>query len=489
MVDVTRSNNLIYKVFKFSDLLAFIVSLFILVGFNSTLIESNNIYDFLTMRVSMVNFIIVSILFGLYSFFFEQLSLYQPKYLPHTLITDAFSIIKAQLIINILVLATGNLLNISIFTGWLVILVLFPATVVLTLLFRHIVWFSIKRFHLGDSNRRHILFLGDCEYAFAYANKLKNQESHIIGHLSADALGSNHNDKVIGTFKDFDEILKYNIIDDLVIFTDTSARNPDLDSVIYRAHSQGIMLRFPMASVVSTLFKNTEMTKINLDNISFSSTDKAAPELTVQSGYHIGGAFIFKRIIDLTAAVLGLIVLSPLFLVCIILINLQSRGGAFFVQERYGYNGRIFKLIKFRTMIAGADAMQDKLRETSNELDGAAFKMKNDPRITALGRFLRKSSIDELPQLINVLKGDMSLVGPRPLPKADYDRFTDFRHLRRLSVLPGITGSWQVDGRNNLSFNEWMKLDCDYIDNWDHWLDIKILLKTIPAVLKGKGAS
>jgi lipopolysaccharide/colanic/teichoic acid biosynthesis glycosyltransferase len=158
-----------------------------------------------------------------------------------------------------------------------------------------------------------------------------------------------------------------------------------------------------------------------------------------------------------------------------------------FTQHRYGYNGRVFKLYKFRTMIRNADSMQAQLR-TMNERDGAAFKMKDDPRVTPLGRALRKTSIDELPQLINVIKGDMSIVGPRPLPLADYERMDNISHRRRLSVLPGITGTWQISGRDNISFDEWMKMDLDYIDNWRLATDLKIILLTVPIVLFGHGS-
>ena len=485
---MTCSNRFIYQNFKFFDVLAFITSLFLLTSINSHFNGQFSLIEFMSIRLSLTNFVIIVALVGFYIFLFEQFSLYEAKFLKNDFVSDTFTILKVQGVITVALLAVGNLFDISIFSGWYLLLIFWPSSTLVTILFRYIVWSVLKRLHLGDSNIRNVLFLGNCDYAKAYAEQLKNEECKIVGHLSADPHDVYDDPQTLGCFADFEKLLKNEVIDELVVFTDTSVKNEALHNVIVRAHAQGIMLRFPVASVVHSLFKNTEMTQISLQNIGVSSDDMS-PELIVRSGYQLGSAFLFKRIIDLTVAVLGLLFLTPLFAVCILLINLESRGGAFFVQERYGYNGRTFRLIKFRTMVQNADALQDALRETSNELDGAAFKMKNDPRITALGRFLRKSSIDELPQLINVLKGDMSLVGPRPLPHADYKRFTNVEHLRRLSVLPGITGSWQVDGRNDLSFDEWMKLDSDYIDHWSHWLDLKILLKTVPAVLKGKGAS
>jgi lipopolysaccharide/colanic/teichoic acid biosynthesis glycosyltransferase len=170
-----------------------------------------------------------------------------------------------------------------------------------------------------------------------------------------------------------------------------------------------------------------------------------------------------------------------------LLIKLESPGRIFFAQERVGLNKRRFQLLKFRTMIHGAD-QQQQIFEPLNEADGPVFKIKNDPRITRLGRFLRRYSIDELPQLFQVLKGDMSLVGPRPLPIRDVDRINVRWHKRRFSVKPGITCLWQVNGRSDVSFDRWVQMDLEYIDNWCLGLDFKILLKTIAVVLRGSGA-
>jgi lipopolysaccharide/colanic/teichoic acid biosynthesis glycosyltransferase len=158
-----------------------------------------------------------------------------------------------------------------------------------------------------------------------------------------------------------------------------------------------------------------------------------------------------------------------------------------FVQERVGLNKRKFRMYKFRTMVANAEKQQLDL-EKLNESDGPVFKIKQDPRITRLGKYLRKASIDELPQLLNVLKGDMSLVGPRPLPLRDYQGFDQAWLHRRFSVRPGITCLWQVHGRSTTTFGRWMELDMQYIDSWSLWLDLKILAKTLPAVFAGRGA-
>jgi exopolysaccharide biosynthesis polyprenyl glycosylphosphotransferase len=197
---------------------------------------------------------------------------------------------------------------------------------------------------------------------------------------------------------------------------------------------------------------------------------------------------MFKRFLDIVISLGALILLAPLLLIAAALIRLTSRGPALFVQKRLGLNKRIIGVYKFRTMVRDAEKKQAEL-EHLNEVSGPVFKIKNDPRITPIGRFLRKTSIDELPQLFNVLKGDMSLVGPRPLPVRDYQGFNKDWQRRRFSIRPGITCLWQINGRSTVQFDRWMELDMEYIDRWSVWLDMQILIRTIPAVLKGSGAA
>jgi exopolysaccharide biosynthesis polyprenyl glycosylphosphotransferase len=193
-----------------------------------------------------------------------------------------------------------------------------------------------------------------------------------------------------------------------------------------------------------------------------------------------------KHAFDWLASLLLVIVLSPLLLVVILAILVTMGRPVFFTQPRAGLHGRQFRMIKFRTMIADAEARKAELA-SRNEMDGPVFKVTNDPRVTRLGRLLRKSSIDELPQLFNVLLGHMSLVGPRPLPIAEQQKIRGW-HRRRLSMKPGITGMWQVSGRSDIDFEQWMRLDHQYVDSWTLGLDVKLLLKTVPVVLLGRGA-
>ena len=202
---------------------------------------------------------------------------------------------------------------------------------------------------------------------------------------------------------------------------------------------------------------------------------------------HNAVALFLKRALDATGAFFGLLLLFPLLLIVAALIKLTSHGPVFFTQERVGLRGRRFRLAKFRTMEADAEQRLEELKEM-NEADGPVFKMKNDPRVTPLGRFLRRSSIDEVPQLWNVLRGEMSLVGPRPPIASEVAKYEIWQR-RRLSMRPGLTCLWQVSGRSELGFDKWMKLDLEYIDHWSLGLDLLILLKTIPAVLTGRGAA
>lgn len=200
----------------------------------------------------------------------------------------------------------------------------------------------------------------------------------------------------------------------------------------------------------------------------------------------IHATLFLKRALDILVSVSMLILLAPLFLVTAIAIKLDSRGPVFYSQTRLGKWGRPFKMYKFRSMVVGADKMKAELL-SQNESGGVIFKMKRDPRITRVGRIIRKLSIDELPQLVNVLKGEMSLVGPRPALPNEVEEYT-FDDRRRLEVKPGLTGLWQISGRSDLDFRQQVRLDVAYIESQSFWQDIKILFKTIPVVLLGKGA-
>jgi exopolysaccharide biosynthesis polyprenyl glycosylphosphotransferase len=230
----------------------------------------------------------------------------------------------------------------------------------------------------------------------------------------------------------------------------------------------------------------------------FFQTSIAQPTFDILSGrlmlvFHstpqASWSLLAKDVLDRIGAAFILLASAPLWIVALIGIRVTSRGPIFFRQERAGHYGKPFTMWKFRTMHTGSEHLRDQLAAAANEMDGPVFKMKNDPRIFAFGQFLRKFSIDEFPQLINVLRGEMSLVGPRPLPVFETQRIAKHAQRRRLSVKPGLTCLWQVSGRNGIkNFEDWVALDLKYIDNWSFWLDLEILLRTLPAVVRGSGA-
>jgi exopolysaccharide biosynthesis polyprenyl glycosylphosphotransferase len=229
-------------------------------------------------------------------------------------------------------------------------------------------------------------------------------------------------------------------------------------------------------------FFNTQISRTSFDDFCGKPilVFRTAPEASWQS--------VLKQVIDLSGALLLLLFSALPMLVVALLIKGSSPGPVLFRQQRSGLNGRPFTIFKFRTMVTDAEQRKHELA-AMNEMSGPVFKVSNDPRITRVGKMLRKFSIDEFPQLFNVLRGEMSLVGPRPLPVDEVKRFHDLAHRRRLSVKPGLTCLWQVSGRNNVSdFKDWVRLDLEYIDNWSLWLDLKILWRTVPVVLTGAGA-
>jgi exopolysaccharide biosynthesis polyprenyl glycosylphosphotransferase len=281
---------------------------------------------------------------------------------------------------------------------------------------------------------------------------------------------------LLASLSDFRSFLNQNPVDEVMICLPMKSRYEEAWRIVSLCEQEGIIVR-----LLSDLF-NPKLGRLRVESLGGQAL------ITIITGALAGWPLIAKRLLDIVGSGLLLVLFSPVLLATVLLIKVTSPGPVFFVQERLGQNKRLFRIYKFRTMVQGADQMQKEL-EHLNEVDGPAFKIRDDPRITPVGKFLRKTSIDELPQLFNVLKGDISLVGPRPLPVRDYRNFHEDWHRRRFSVKPGITCLWQVGGRSDLDFDQWMKLDMFYIDHWSFWLDLKILLRTVPAVLQGRGAT
>jgi exopolysaccharide biosynthesis polyprenyl glycosylphosphotransferase len=304
---------------------------------------------------------------------------------------------------------------------------------------------------------------------------------HIVGYIDDPWDNSNSGKlegrlKQLGTLQDLDVVIDREEIDEIVIALPIRSYYEQIQRMIAACEIRGIQ-----SHLLSDFFQCTiaRARVLEFDGI---------PILAFTIGTSAVWTEYLKRAFDIIVASLLVLILSPLFLLLALLIKICSpKGPVFFVQTRVGYNRRQFKMLKFRTMIPEAERLQQAF-EHLNEAHGPVFKIKDDPRITPIGRVLRKMSLDELPQLFNVIKGDMSLVGPRPLPLRDVERFEEARLKRRFSVKPGMTCLWQVSERSNATFDTWIAQDLAYIDSWSFRLDLKILCKTIPAVIRGRGA-
>ena len=330
---------------------------------------------------------------------------------------------------------------------------------------------------------RNVLIVGTNQRAIAYAQSLRARPDlgfHVVGFADQPWAGS-HVVEAVGfsIISDLDgvpDFLRRNIVDEVIICLPLRSQYASALRVAGAAAEQGIVTRI-MGDVFDL---GTRVAKREFCNRAQLITIAPGPR-TPNVGISV------KRIFDFTASLILLVLAAPLFALAALAIRLTSKGPIFFKQDRLGLNKRHFRMIKLRTMHVDAEVRQKEI-EQLNQTGGPAFKLRNDPRITSVGRILRKLSIDELPQLIHVLIGQMSLVGPRPLPLRDYANFSEDWHRRRFSVRPGISGLWQVSGRSDIAFQRWMELDMEYIDRWSFWLDLNILAKTIPAVLSGQGA-
>ncbi len=336
--------------------------------------------------------------------------------------------------------------------------------------------YSVKK----GKNILNILIIGTAERALNLSRELRQQSDwgiNIIGHIDPDPqrVGTTVLDApVIGTIHDISQILKDHVVDE-VIMAIPRTMIIDVEEIAYACEEEGVMLRY-MANIF-------ELNADRIRLIKLGETYLLTIESVAQNEYKL----MVKRIIDLALSILSMPVVLPIMGIVAIAIKFDSPGPVFYIQERVGLQKRLFPLFKFRSMYVGSE---EKLKEIEhlNEAEGPIFKMKNDPRVTRIGRVIRKTSLDELPQLFNVIKGDMSLVGPRPMSIRDVALFDKGIQRKRFSIKPGITCLWQISGRSSLPFSKWVELDLEYIDKWSLWLDLKILFKTFPVVFRKEGA-
>jgi exopolysaccharide biosynthesis polyprenyl glycosylphosphotransferase len=391
--------------------------------------------------------------------------------------SDLAAVLRAtlvQLALTLSMLYVFKLPNVS----RLLLIVVFPSLAVAAIAIR----IAIRQFLIlardHGRNVRYMLVLGANARAKAFADLV---ECHaelglvVIGHLKADPSdgGVVLDRPLLGMLDDLEAVLHSRIVDEVAVCLPFSMEDL-IEEAVYICEQEGKVVRMPVAPVERAL---TTGRLESIDGVGVYSLSNG-PDRAV-------GLFL-KRVLDVAGGAFLLILASPLIGALAIAIKADSSGGpVFFRQERVGLHGRGFNVIKFRSMCIDAEDQLDDLRE-HNEIQGHAFKLRDDPRITGVGRFLRRSSLDELPQLWNVLRGQMSLVGPRPPLPSEVARY-DVWHRRRLSMKPGMTGLWQVGARHSREFDHWVEQDLEYIDSWSLWLDFKIMARTVPAVLSGTG--
>ena len=473
--------KLLLNLLKLSDVCILIVAMLIASWLILITYHENKLTlalaEFLEMRIKIVNSIgFLGIMF-LWHLLFNSFQLYRSRRIESGL-GEWKDILKATTTGSALFMLAGFIFNISAFTPFF-ITVFWLSSIGLTMSFRGVLRYALKKVRLYDRNLRFVLIVGTNKRAFDFARMIEEKKElgyRLLGYIDKNMYLSNGDAKLLGTIEDFPTIVKNHVIDEVVITLPIKSHYEEIQKIVQKAEEHGIITRY-----LSQLF-DTNITQSRAEVVEDFSF------LTIASGTQESWPYLIKRAIDLILAPAIIVLTFPLMIFAAITIKVTSPGPIFFIQNRVGYNKRIFRLYKFRTMVAGAENLQTELKEL-NEMDGPVFKIRNDPRITKVGKWLRKWSIDEIPQLFNVLKGDISLVGPRPLAVQDYNGFNHDWQRRRFSVLPGITCTWQISGRNNVSFEDWMKMDMEYIDNWKLSNDLKILFKTIPAVIKGKGAT
>lgn len=422
-------------------------------------------------------FNLLLMVFPIWSFFFYLMGLYR-LWRGQGIWKEARGIFKAVFISSLILGFTIFVLKYH-FVSRIFILSFSLSDFFLVIAARAFVRKAILFFNRKIERFRIILIVGTGEHAMSIARKVKKHEDlgmRILGFLSITDSGPMeklNGYPILGLANGLQKVLETEVLDE-VIFAVSQEELKRMEDLFFLCEERGITARlainFPPHLIAKTHLEDLD----GLPLLTFTTTPKN--ELLL----------LLRRVFDLIGSFALILILSPVLLLIILLIRFDSPGPAIYRQIRSGLNGRRFTFYKFRSMGQGAGAKREELG-AFNLMTGPVFKMKNDPRVTRVGRFLRKTSLDELPQLFNVLRGDMSFVGPRPPIPEEVEKYEGWQR-RRLSMKPGITGLWQVSGRNQIDFDQWMKLDLEYIDNWSLWLDFKILLKTIPAVIFGRGA-
>lgn len=472
--------QLLMNAFRAADVVVMAVA-FAVAMFMSSQWEGERFQDFLSVRIKVSNVILFVCFVVVWQLILHSQGLYRSHRIGR-MRTEWWQVTKAVLLAVIGLAAMALLFRIAAI-GRVFLTVFLLSVLPLTLLMRTGLRFALGFAREHGRNLRNAVIVGCGPRGAAIGRELWSRPE--LGYLLLGYIddipapkGTRHSgsEKLLGSLAEVDRLLQNEEIDEVFVALPVKSYYETIDRVITMCIDLGLLVRIPAESFES------RFASANIDYLEDNAFLTLGPIKESTSGQ------ITKRVVDTVASAIAIVALLPVFAVIAFAIKVDSRGPAFFVQERVGLGRRRFRMVKFRTMYSDAEERLKEL-EARNEVHGAAFKIRNDPRVTRIGRILRKLSLDELPQFFNVLVGDMSFVGPRPLPVRDFERFHEQWQKRRFSVKPGLTCLWQVHGRHEISFEHWMELDLQYIDNWSLKLDFEILLKTIPAVLRGSGAS
>jgi exopolysaccharide biosynthesis polyprenyl glycosylphosphotransferase len=476
-----KRRRVLLNCLRCADLVVMAAAFAVALLFSGKVVEGSPLDEFLTVRVKLLNLAFFAGFAVLWNVIFGAFGLYRSRRVG--LMTDEWWDVAKAVGVGTLILSGFGLVfnfsavNRAFVAGFFITALL--GTALLRTALRSILGGARRR----GRNLRNLVIIGCGPRGAEFGREVRSRPELgylLLGYIDeiAPPLNPLHGkpEKLLGSLEHSREVLAGIEVDEVVISLPIRSYYETITRLIVLCEELGLVVRIPAD------FFESRLVHAYVDKL------HDTPVLTLQAHAPAGGSTALKRVIDFFGSVAAMIAFSPLFAFLAAAIKLDSSGPVFFVQERVGLGRRKFRLIKFRTMQVDAEERQAEI-EGLNEVDGAAFKIKNDPRVTRVGRILRKTSLDEIPQMWNVFRGDMSLVGPRPLPVRDVSRFDGEWQQRRFTVRPGLTCLWQINGRHNIDFDHWMELDLQYIDNWSLSLDFDIMFKTIPAVLRGTGAS
>ncbi|MCH7678385.1 sugar transferase [candidate division KSB1 bacterium] len=473
--------KILLELYKLADLVIMVCVLAFCMIFFSELPkeEIQSLFAFFSVKIKLVNVILLGMIVAVWRGIFSTFGLYRSRFTFK--VGDEFLNIWKAVGIGTMLIATLSFffdrqnITISILVSfWLIC----SSAIFLSRFLIRKFLFQVRK---HGRNLRHIIVIGSGKRGQALAAFLTKREElgyKLLGFVDdkVEANGVTQAHALLCKLDELPEFLGKTVVDEVFITLPMKSYYNKISEVMEACEQQGIPVHMPL-NFFSTGISKTKPVLL-----------EGMPFVVRYTGRDLDlKAMFLKRTIDIIFSSILIVLFLPVFSVIALIIKLTSSGPVLFFQKRVGYNKRVFRLLKFRTMVKDAEVLQAEY-EHLNEVDGPIFKIKDDPRTTKVGKFLRKTSLDELPQLFNVLMGDMSLVGPRPLPIRDVNLFEAHWHKRRFSVRPGMTGLWQINGRNKAEFDKLIKYDLEYIDNWSPWLDMNIMLKTVPAVMEGDGA-